>query len=106
MLRKVGYAAIITVTAVAFAIGSAATADAKGKKKAAEAAPPPIMPACQLMPDKQVCGSRGGLSFSYKNACYAQRDGAKVVADKACATKAAKAGGKKKAGKKMGGKKK
>ena len=98
MLRKLGYAAIVAITAAAFAVGSAATADAKGKKKMAE--PTPTPPACQLAPDKPVCGKKGGMSFTYKNACYAQRDGATVAYDKACPTKAAKTGGKKKSAKK------
>ena len=98
MLRTLGYAALVAIAAAAFAVGSAATADAKGKKKMAE--PAPGVPMCQIAVDKAVCGSKGGMSFTYKNACYAERDGAKVVADKACAAKAATSGGKKKSGKK------
>jgi len=96
-LRNIGYAAVIAVTAVAFVIGSAVTSEA-AKKKKAEAAPPP--PACWLTADKAVCATKGSMKFTYKNSCYAAKDGAKVVADKACPAKAAKkAGGKKKAAK-------
>ena len=38
-LRTIGYALLIAVVAVAFAIGSATTGEAKGRKKAAAAAP-------------------------------------------------------------------
>jgi len=97
-LRMFGYAAVVALTAAAFVVGSAAPGEAKAKKKA-EAAPLP--PACQLAPDKAVCGQKGGMKFTYKNACYAERDGAKVVSDGACVGKAAKKGGKKKSKKKM-----
>jgi hypothetical protein len=41
---------------------------------------------------EQVCGTRGGMKFTYANACYAQRDGAKVAGKGACkAAKASKA---------------
>jgi len=97
-LRNIGYAAVIAMTAVAFVIGSAVTSEA-AKKKKAEAAPPPP-PACWLTADKAVCATKGSMKFTYKNSCYAAKDGAKVVSDKACPAKAAKkAGGKKKAAK-------
>lgn len=92
-LRKIGYAAIVAVSAAAFVLGSAATGEAKAKKKM-EAAPMP--PACQLAPSQPVCGARGGMKFNYANACYAQRDGAKVVSSGACPAKAMKKGKKKK----------
>ena len=99
-LRNIGYAAIIAMTAAAFVIGSAVPSDAKAKKKKAEAAPPP--PVCFIATGSAVCATKGGMKFTYKNSCYAAKDGAKVVADKACpAKKAMKAGGKKKAAKKM-----
>lgn len=93
-LRNIGYAVVIAVTAAAFVIGSAVPSDAKAKKKKAEAAPNP--PTCLLAPEKAVCGERGGMKFTYKSACYAAKDGAKVVSDKACPAKAAKKAGKKK----------
>lgn len=93
-LKNFGYAAVIAVTAVAFVIGSALPSDAKAKKKA-EAAPPP--PACFIAAGSAVCATKGGMKFTYKNSCYAAKDGAKVVSGKACPAKAAKkAGGKKK----------
>ena len=87
MLRKIGYATVIAVSAAAFVLGSAATGEAKAKMKM-EAAPMP--PACQLAPAQPVCGARGGMKFNYANACYAQRDGAKVVSAGACPAKKAK----------------
>ena len=43
-----------------------------------------------------VCGAKGGLKFTYKNACYVAKDGAKVVSDKACPAKKAEKPKKKK----------
>ncbi len=46
-----------------------------------------------------MCAVKGGNKYTYANACWAARDGAKVVSDKACpapkAAKAHKKGGKK-----------
>jgi hypothetical protein len=96
-LRTIGYALIITVAAVALAIGSATTGEAKGKKKAA-AAPPPQPQICLYEANAPVCGSLKGHKFTYANACSAYKDGASIVSKKACAVKAAKKGkGKKKA---------
>jgi hypothetical protein len=39
--------------------------------------------------DKPVCGTRGGMKFTYASACYAAKDGAKVTSSKACPAKAA-----------------
>ena len=102
-LRNIGFAALIAVSALAVAVGSA---DAKGKKKKAEAAPK-FTPTCMFTASSPVCGVKGGMKFSYTNACYAGNDGAKVVANKACPSKAAKGGGgkKKKGGKAKKGKK-
>ena len=97
-LRTIGYAAVIAVTAAAFVIGSAVPSDAKAKKKKAEAAPPP--PACFIATGGAVCATKGGMKFTYKNSCYAAKDGAKVVSDKACPAKKAVKAGKKKGGKK------
>jgi hypothetical protein len=52
-----------------------------------------------------VCGQRGGMKFTYANSCSAEKDGAKVVSNKACAMKAAKKGGKAKKAMKSGKKK-
>jgi hypothetical protein len=98
-LKNIGYAVVIAATAAAFVIGSAMPSEAKGKKK--EAAPPPAT--CWFTAYKPVCGSKGGMKFTYANSCYAAKDGAKVTSWKACpapkAMKAHKKGGKKKMGK-------
>ncbi|MBI3705635.1 MAG: hypothetical protein HY244_17715 [Rhizobiales bacterium] len=60
------------------------------------AAPPPP-PAFCTMEYKPVCAVKGGMKFTYSNACFAAKDGAKVVSQGPCkAAKAMKAGGKKK----------
>ena len=105
-LKTIGYALIITVAAVALAIGSATTGEAKGKKKAA-AAPPPQPQICLYEATTPVCGSLKGQKFTYANACAAYKDGASIVSNKACAVKKAhkakkaKKAMKKKAAKKM-----
>ena len=105
-LKTFGYALLVAVAAVALAIGSASTGEAKGKKKMAA---PPSHPEICVAQWQPVCGQRGGMKFTYANSCSAEKDGAKVVSNKACAMKAAKKGkskkamkaGKKKATKKM-----
>ena len=84
-LKNIGYVAIIAATAAAFVIGSAATGEAKGKKKMAAAAPPPVF----CVPgngDKPVCAIKGGMKYTYADACFAAHDGAKVISNKACPT--------------------
>jgi hypothetical protein len=99
-LRNIGYAAFVVATAAAFVLGAAGSSEAKGKKKmAAEPAPP----SCLLSADAPVCGARGGMKFTYKNSCYAAKDGAKSVSPgpcKAAKAKKGKKGGMKKAAKK------
>ena len=80
-LRTIAYAAFIAVAAGAFVIGSAGSSEAKGKKKAA--APPPQPGPCFIAP-APVCGAKGGMKFTYANACYAAKDGASVVSKGAC----------------------
>jgi hypothetical protein len=95
-LKILGYAALLTVATAAFVLGTAGSSEA-AKKKAA-AAPPRPGPCFDLY--KPVCGAKGGLKFTYANACIAVQDGAKVVSQKACPVKAMKPhkkGGKKKA---------
>jgi hypothetical protein len=104
-LRTFGYALLVAVAAVALAIGSASTGEAKGKKKAAAAAPPPVTAWCPFTAAQPVCGAKGKLRFTYNDACFAAKDGAKVVSNKACAVKAAKKGGKAKKAMKSGKKK-
>ena len=74
--------------------GTAGSSEA-AKKKAAAAPPPP--PVFCFEPEKRVCAVKGGMKFTYANACLAAKDGAKVVSQKACPVKAAKKAGKKKA---------
>ena len=87
MFKKLGYAALVAITAVAFVIGSAATGEAKAKKK--KAAPPPLAPWCALI-EQPVCALKGKQKFTYFNACFATMDGAKSVSQKACPVKTAK----------------
>jgi hypothetical protein len=94
--KHIGYAAFIAATAAAIAIGSAGPSQAKGKKKMAAAPPQPVI--CFNM-GTPVCATKAGAKYTFANACWAAREGAKVIANKACpapkATKAKKAGGKK-----------
>ncbi len=92
--KSLGYAVVVTATAAVLVIGSAIPSEAKGKKKAAVApAPTPII--CPL-DYKPVCAVKGGMKFTYSNACFASKDGAKIVSEGPCkASKAMKKGGKK-----------
>ena len=99
-LRNFGYAAVIAMASAALLIGSAATGEAKAKKKTA--APPPPPPVICIQPHAPVCAMKGGLKFTYSNACWAAKDGAKVVSQGPCKTPKAmkaKTGGKKAAAK-------
>ena len=100
-LKTIGYAAFIAATAAAFVIGSSGISEAKHKAKAKEAGPPPVI--C-FNTTGQVCAERGGKKYTYASACWAAKEGAKVVSNKACpapkAAKPHKKGGKKKMGKK------
>ena len=87
-LKNLGQAAFVIATAAAFMIGSVGSSEA-AKKKKAEAAPAPVSMYCWGA-SKPVCATRGGLKFTYANACYATKDGAKVASQGAC--KAPKAG--------------
>jgi hypothetical protein len=100
-LKRIGYGVAVAAMTVAFALASATPSEAAKKKKTAAAPPPPPMAFC-AMPYAPVCATKGGLKFTYANACFAAKDGAKVVSQKACpAPKAKKAKkGKKKAAKK------
>ena len=107
-LKQLGYGALVGVTAVFIALGSATTAEAAKKSKKAAAAPAPSYGICNLQARSPVCASRGTTKLSYANACFARADGAKDAKAGACkAPKAAKkGGGKKKMAKAKGGKKK
>ena len=98
-IKKLVTGAAMAVTAAVFVLGSAVSSEAKGKKP--EAAPKRSV-SCMFSAPAPVCGARGGMTFTYRNACWAGNDGAVVKADKPCKpAKAIKAGKKKmKAGKK------
>ena len=107
-LKQLGYGALVGVTAVFIALGSATTAEAAKKSKKAAAAPMQSHGFCTLQARSPVCATRGTTKLTYANACFAQADGAKGAKAGACkAPKAAKkGGGKKKMAKAKGGKKK
>ena len=107
-LKQLGYGALVGVTAVFIALGSATTAEAAKKSKKAAAAPAQSYGLCTLQARSPVCATRGTTKLSYANACFAQADGAKGAKAGACkAPKAAKkGGGKKKMAKAKGAKKK
>ena len=83
-LKNIGYTALVAAVAAAFVIGSAATGEAKGKKKTAAVTPPPVF--CVPGDNKPVCAIKGGMKFTYADACFAKHDGAKVVSQGACKT--------------------
>ena len=107
-LKQLGYGALVGVTAVFIALGSATTAEAAKKSKKAAAAPAQSYGICNLQARSPVCASRGTTKLSYANACFAQADGAKGAKAGACkpAKAAKKGGGKKKMAKAKGAKKK
>ena len=72
-----------TILATALVLASSAGGFAATKKKKAEAAAPTSTAFC-MGGGGQVCGTRGGMKFTYANACYAERDGAKVSGQGAC----------------------
>jgi hypothetical protein len=85
MLKRLGYAALMAFTAVAFTLGSGATAPALAKKKMAE--PPPIV--CPLI-EAPVCGETMGVETTYHNSCFAEKSGAKIIHKGACGMHKAK----------------
>ena len=86
MLKNFTYAALIAAAAVAIALGSATPGQAKAKKKMAA---PPAQPVLCFNSYEPVCGVKGGQKFTYANTCSAYKDGANVVAHKACSVKKA-----------------
>lgn len=56
----------------AFVMGSAAPAAAQSPQF------------CMLMQYKPVCAEKGKMRFTYANACFAQKDGAKVIHEGKC----------------------
>ena len=99
--KNLAYATFVAVAAVAFVIGSAVPSEAAKKKKAAAAAPPPPPQVVCAGGPAPVCATKGDQKFTYHNACWAGKDGAKGAKPGECkAAKAAKASGGKKAKKK------
>jgi hypothetical protein len=103
-IRNLATAAAIAVTAAAFVLGSAVSSEAKGKKKAEPA--PQRSATCAFSAPAPVCATRGGMSHTYRNACWAGNDGAVVKAQKACPPAKAMKAGKKKMKAAKGAKKK
>jgi hypothetical protein len=100
-LKNIVTAAVIAVSAAAFIIGSAATGEAKAMKKKKAPPAPHYSAQCWFTAEKPVCATRGGMSFTYRNACFAGNDGAIVKSQKACKPAKAKKSGKAKAKKAM-----
>ena len=99
--KNLAYATFVAAAAVAFVIGSAVPSEAAKKKKAAAAAPPAAAAGRVAPADRLRCAQpRATMKFTYHNACWAAKDGAKGAKPGEC--KAAKKGG----GKKMAKKKK
>jgi hypothetical protein len=61
-------------------LGTTGASEAKGKKAAA----PERKALCMTELGGPVCGTRGGMKFTYANSCYAMQDGAKVSGNRAC----------------------
>ena len=95
-LKNLAYATFVAAAAVAFVIGSAVPSEAAKKKKAAAAPPPPSPPQLVCGGPAPVCATKGDRTFTYHNACFAAKDGAKAAKPGECkAAKTAAAGGKK-----------
>ena len=77
-LRTIAYTLLIAGTAAAVATSPSFAAKKKAKSYADDATP-----LC-LQPQKAVCGMKGTQKFTYANACFAMKDGAKIVSDSAC----------------------
>jgi len=96
-LKNLAYATFVAAAAVAFVIGSAVPSEAAKKKKAAAAAPPPPPQVVCAGGPAPVCATKGDQKFTYHNACWAAKDGAKASKPGACnAAKTASAGKKSK----------
>jgi hypothetical protein len=81
MPKRIGYVALVAAAAVAVAFVLASPSQAKHNKKMAE---PAVQPFCVLDPHQPVCGEKDGMKFTFANSCFASREGAKIVAHKAC----------------------
>ena len=98
-LKNLAYATFVGAAAVAFVIGSAVPSEAAKKKQAAAAPPPPPPQVVCAGGPAPVCATKGDMNFTYHNACWAAKDGAKAAKPGAC-KEAKTAGGKKKSKKK------
>jgi hypothetical protein len=76
-IKNIAYATFVAAAAVAIVIGSAVPSEAAKKKKAAAAAPPARPEVVCVGPASAVCASKGDQKFTYHNACWAAKDGAK-----------------------------
>ena len=96
-LRNIAYAAAVAVTSAMIVLGTAGTSEAKKHTK--KAAPPPPPPVWCMHVYQPVCAVKapGKMKFTYANACFAAKDGAKVVSQGACKAKKAVKAKKKKA---------
>ena len=98
-LKNLAYATFVGAAAVAFVIGSAVPSEAAKKKQAAAAPPPPPPQVVCAGGPAPVCATKGDKNFTYHNACWAAKDGAKAAKPGAC-KEAKTAGGNKKSKKK------
>jgi hypothetical protein len=92
-LKKIAFTLLIGTAAA-----MAATSPSFAAKKKAKAEAPQPMAWC-FQQQTPVCATRGGLKMTYASACFAEKDGAKVVSQGACGAKKVsmkKAGKKKK----------
>jgi len=80
-LKHIAYTLLIAGTAAVVATSPSFAAKKKMEKSYADQA----TPMC-LQPQKAVCGSKGGQKYTYASACFAIKDGAKVLGDGACKT--------------------
>ena len=94
-LKNLAYATFVAATAVTFVIGSAVPSEAAKKKKAAAAPPPPPPQVICTSPPGAVCATKGDQKFTYHNACWAGKDGAKGAKAGACAAAKTASAGKK-----------
>ena len=77
-LKKIAFTLLIAGTAAVVATSPSFAAKKKAKSYAEDSTP-----MC-LQPHKAVCGMKGTQKFTYASACFALKDGAKIVGDSAC----------------------
>ncbi len=95
-MKKFVTAASVAAIAAAVLVFSAGVSEAKGKKKEAAPAKSPIC----MQNYAPVCATKGGMKFTYANACFAANDGATKIKAGACKTSKPKKAKKAKAKKK------